>query len=67
MKEFYKKALKGFADIFNQSSEKEKHKYLYPILISGITRSHARELGFRATPYMWKNCLKRNKRNKGRS
>lgn len=61
----YRKALNAFAKLFNEASQKEKHKYLFPILNSGITRSHARELGFKTTSYMWKNCRRTHKRNKG--
>jgi hypothetical protein len=51
----YKRALKEFSRLFNETKQKEKHFLLRPIFKSGMSRRHAVELGFNATSYMWRS------------
>ena len=58
-------ALRQYSQLFNESKAKEKFKFLRPIKLAGITYRKAKAIGFRATAYMWANCLMTNTRNKG--
>ena len=62
---FYLNALSLYSQLFNESKAKEKFKFLRPIKLAGITYRKAKAIGFRATAYMWTNCLMTNTRNKG--
>lgn len=61
----YKKALRGYAEIFNNAKPKEKHQYIYPMRIAGISLKEAKEIGFKVHSWMWKKCLDRSRRKKG--
>ncbi len=61
----YKCALENYASLYNNAQQKERHRYIYPLRISGISFYDARKLGFNVTSYQWKHCLNRSKRNKG--
>lgn len=62
----YKIALKGFAKLFNDAKQKEKHAYLYPIRRAGIPIKQAKELGFKVSFRLWQTCLNQTKRSKGK-
>ena len=61
----YQNAVKGFADIYNNSKQKERHRFIYPIRSAGITWANAKKLGFKVTHWQWAKCFDRSKRNKG--
>ena len=61
----YQKALKGFAELHNTAKPKERHRFVYPLRISGISLSHLKKLGFKITHWQWVKCLDRSERNKG--
>jgi len=63
----YKAALNGYAKMCNNTLNKKKHVYLYPIRSVGITYAHAKELGFKCSFNLWKSCLNQTKRNMGRN
>ncbi len=62
----YKAALTAFADIFNNTKQKEKHRFIYLIRFAGISLKHAIELGFNVKKKLWINCLNKSVRNKGK-
>ena len=64
--QLYKRALGEYAKIYNKTPQKQRYKFLYPIIRSGITLSHAKELGFSASKYMWKSARNYSKRDKGK-
>ena len=47
----YKKALQKFSSLFNNAVQKDRYEYVYPLVCSGMSRSHAVELGIRVTTY----------------
>jgi hypothetical protein len=59
------RAIRNYSKIFNQTSQKQRHKYLQPIRESGLSYKKSRKLGFQATTHMWKNCLNEAERKKG--
>ena len=62
----YQKALKEFAEIYNNAKLKERHRFIYPIRISGIAFDHAKKLGFKVTHWQWNKCFDRSERHKGK-
>jgi hypothetical protein len=62
----YKRALKGISRIYNDTKQKDKHFLLKPIYMSGISRMHARYLGFNASCNIWNSCKHSHIRNKGK-
>ena len=62
----YKAALNKMSVLFNNAKPKEKHVYIYPLRSSGITLNHAKELGFKCSKWLWKNCMNKAERNLGK-
>lgn len=61
----YKKALQGFADVYNNASPKDKHQFVYPIRNAGITYLNAKKIGFNVSRWIWKRCTNKLRRDKG--
>jgi hypothetical protein len=61
----YKKALKEFSILFNQSKPKERYLLIRPMWKGGFTLKMTQELGFNATKHMWISCRNKCVRNKG--
>ncbi len=40
----YKCALENYASLYNNAQQKERHRYIYPLRISGISFYDARKL-----------------------
>jgi hypothetical protein len=62
----YKQALKSFGRIFNAAKPKERHEFIFPMRIAGLTFKQARELGFNVSFRLWQSCLNQRKRNIGK-
>ena len=63
----YKKALGGFADIYNTAKRKDKQQYIKQVRKAGISFKDAKNIGFKVTSWMWKRCLNTSRRNNGKS
>lgn len=61
----YKAALRHYALLYNSTTQKKKHTLLRPMRMAKFTVPECRKLGFKATHYMYRNCLKINERDKG--
>jgi hypothetical protein len=63
----YKKALRLFAKVCNETKKKEKYIFLGPLRRAGLSKPESEKLGFKISHEGWQNCLDKRKRNPGKS
>ncbi len=55
------RALHYYAKLYNNAKPKKKHRYLYPIRMSGISLRKAKLLGYETNSYIWSKCMNTGK------
>lgn len=56
-------SLKGIAKTFNNNvKSKQKHRFIRPLRLAGLSRNEVKELGFKCGIKLWRDCYNTNER-----
>ena len=58
-------ALINLSTAINNRKQKEKHHFIRPLRLAGLSLEEAKELGYNISKDLWANCLNTNERNLG--